>query len=204
MRPVQYAVYRGSYDIFKFVLECNDADIENQIQSQMSLTGSTLLHLSAFRGSVGILNDLLERNLNPFQQNRAGDTSLHLAIRRNHLDWVLAFVRWCVQKNYTAARAEIENSAECQTPFMTAVLRERFEIADLLLKNNLATKGYVNREGRSVHQIAEDQNKTNAIAYLGGELHSQKFKRDGSVNKIGTSLPATNRRGSPSGVVTHQ
>jgi len=39
---------------------------------------------------------------------------------------------------------------------MTAVLRENFEIANVLLKNNLATKGYVNREGRDVRQIAED------------------------------------------------
>ena len=49
---------------------------------------------------------------------------------------------------------------------MTAVLREQFEIANLLLKNNLATKGYVNREGRDVRQIAEDANRVKALNYL--------------------------------------
>ena len=45
------------------------------------------------------------------------------------------------------------------TPFMTAVMREQFDIANQLVKNNLATRGYVNRDGRDVRQIAEDANK---------------------------------------------
>jgi len=49
---------------------------------------------------------------------------------------------------------------------MTAVLRDQFEIANLLVKNNLATRGYVNREGRDVRIIAEDANKVRALAYL--------------------------------------
>ena len=82
--------------------------------------------------------------------NRQGDTCLHVAIRRQHLGFVYELITWCVSRNITAAQAEVENTAECLTPFMTAVLREQFEIANLLLKNNLATKGYVNREGRDV------------------------------------------------------
>ena len=45
------------------------------------------------------------------------------------------------------------------TPFMTAVMREQLDIANQLVKNNLATRGYVNRDGRDVRQIAEDANK---------------------------------------------
>lgn len=55
---------------------------------------------------------------------------------------------------------------EALTPYMTAVLREHFEIANLLLKNNLATKGYENREGRNVRQIAEDGNRARVLAFL--------------------------------------
>ena len=65
---------------------------------------------------------------------------------------------------------------------MTAVLREKFEIANLLLKNNIATKGYVNKEGRDVRQIAEDNNKERVLAYLDNrEIPSRPIKaRNGS------------------------
>ena len=49
---------------------------------------------------------------------------------------------------------------------MTAVIRENFEIANLLLKNNLATKGYVNRNGSDIRQIVIDQNRQRPLAYL--------------------------------------
>ena len=88
--------------------------------------------------------------MNPFAQNKSGDTCLHIAIRRNHMEFVYEIVTWCVSKNISASQAEIENTAECLTPFMTAVLREHFEIASLLLKNDLATRGYVNRDGRDI------------------------------------------------------
>lgn len=52
MRPIQYAVYRGAFHIYKFILEASGDLLENQYQSQMSQTGSTLLHLSAFKGNV--------------------------------------------------------------------------------------------------------------------------------------------------------
>jgi hypothetical protein len=68
---------------------------------------------------------------------------------------------------------------------MTAVLRENFEIANLLLKNDLATKGYVNRDGRDVRQIAEDGNRVRSLAYLDNrEIPRQQLKRDGSVDSV--------------------
>jgi len=66
---------------------------------------------------------------------------------------------------------------------MTAVLRENFEIANMLLKNNLATKGYVNREGRDVRQIVVDQNRNRCIAYLDNrEIPRKGFGREKSVD----------------------
>lgn len=125
----------------------------------MSATGSTLLHLNAFKGNVEILKDLLSRNINPFAQNKQGDTCLHTAIRRKRTDFILEIIAWSTRKNITAAQAEVENTTDCMTPFMTAVMREQFDIANQLVKNNLATRGYVNRDGRDVRQIAEDANK---------------------------------------------
>ena len=54
---------------------------------------------------------------------------------------------------------------------MTAVMKDQTEIADLLLKHNLATKGYLNRGGKSVLQMAEEANRDYAIAYLNGNMH---------------------------------
>ena len=77
---------------------------------------------------------------------------------------------------------------------MTAVLRENFEIANLLLKNNLATKGYVNREGRDVRQIAEDQNRVRALAYLDNrEIPRKAFGREKSVDSVVVKIPANTR-----------
>ena len=141
--------------------------------------------MNAFKGDTNICKDLLQHNLNPFMQNKTGDTCLHIAIRRNHFDFVYEIVSWAVRNNITAAQAEVENSAEALTPFMTAALREHFQIGNLLLKNNLATKGYVNREGRDVRQIAEDGDRVRVLAYLDQrEIPRANLKRDGSVDTV--------------------
>ena len=75
----------------------------------MSLTGSSLLHLAAFKGDINICKDLLARNLNPYQQNNGGDTCMHIAIRRNHFDFVYEVVLWSVTNNISCAQAEVEN-----------------------------------------------------------------------------------------------
>lgn len=82
----------------------------------------------------------------------------------------------------TAEKADVENNAENMTPFMTAVLREKFEIANLLEKNNLAKRGYVNKDGLTVRQIAENQNRVRVLAFLD--------------NKEIPTRPAINRNGS--------
>ena len=76
---------------------------------------------------------------------------MHVAIRRNHTDFVYELISWSVSRNLTAEQTELENTVEHLTPFMTAVLRDQFEIANLLIKNNLATRTYKNIEGRDVH-----------------------------------------------------
>ena len=69
----------------------------------MSGTGSSLLHLSAFKGNVDILKDLLDRGLDAFQKNtKQGDTCLHLAIRKRHTEYVYELVRHCVSKGISS------------------------------------------------------------------------------------------------------
>lgn len=142
--------------------------------------------MCAFKGSVDILKDLLSKGLlNPFAQNKMGDTCVHVAIRRNHVDFVYEIISWCVAKNITAAQAEVENTVEHLTPYMTAVLRDQFDIANQLIKNNLATREYRNIDGRDVHQIAEDSGRVRALAYLENrEIPRQVYNRIGSVDKL--------------------
>ena len=198
MRPLQYAVYRGNAQVYQFILDENADELASQYESQMPLTGSGLLHLAAFKGDVTICKDLLNnRNLNPYKQNKAGDTCIHIAIRRNRFDFVNEVILWSVANNITCAQAELENQVESYTPFMTAVLRQNFDIANLLLKNGLATQGYVNREGRDARQISADRNRhrsvtQNCIAFLdNGEMPSDKTttKRDDSVDSIMVTSP---------------
>ncbi len=113
MIPIQYAVYRGEYQIYKYILECNEETKDRQMQACMSLTGSNLMHLCAFKGNVDILKDLLSNNLDPFAQNKQGDTCLHIAIRRRHVSFIYEIIRWSVAKNFSAAQAEVENGVEC-------------------------------------------------------------------------------------------
>ena len=77
---------------------------------------------------------------------------------------------------------------------MTAVLRDQFEIANLLIKNSLATRTYKNIEGRDVHQIAVDTNRTRAVAYLENrEIPRQVYNRNGSVDILSTGKSASSR-----------
>lgn len=173
--------------IYELVVECNSDEGENQFQCLMQTTGSSLLHLNAFKGNTSILKHLLAANLNPFAQNKQGDTCLHVAIRRNHVNFIYELISWCVSKNITAAQAEVENVAEGLTPFMTAVLRDQFEVANQLVKNNLATRGYVNKDGRDIRQIAEDANKERALAYLDNREIPQlikKHRNNGSMEQL--------------------
>lgn len=70
MRPIQYAVYRGNAAIFELIVECCQDQGESLYQAAMSSTGSSLLHLNAFKGNINILKHLLAANMNPFGQNK--------------------------------------------------------------------------------------------------------------------------------------
>lgn len=55
------------------------------------------------------------------------------------------------------------------------------------MKNNLATRGYVNREGRDIRMIAEDANRVRALAYLDNREIPQLIKHhrgNGSMEQL--------------------
>ena len=103
------------------------------------------------------------------------------------MNFIYELISWCVSKNIAAAQAEVENTVEGLTPFMAAVMRDQFEVANQLIKNNLATRGYVNREGRDIRTIAEVANNMRALAYLDNREIPQLIKRDranGSLEQL--------------------
>ena len=61
---------------------------------------------------------------------------------------------------------DVENATDKCTPYMLAVIVERFQIASLLADSGLFDKDFVNVEGRTITQIAEDRNRERALAYL--------------------------------------
>jgi len=75
----------------------------------MAKSGSSLLHLNAFKGNVEILKDLLGHGLDPFQPNKQGDTSMHIACRRGLQEFIYEVTSWCLVKGITAAQADVEN-----------------------------------------------------------------------------------------------
>lgn len=53
------------------------------------------------------------------------------------------------------------------TPYMLAVLREQFSVADLLESAGLASRGYKNRDGETVVSIAKRLQLPLSMKYLG-------------------------------------
>ena len=78
---------------------------------------------------------------------------------------------------------ESENVSEKCTAYMLAVLLEKFEIASFLRETGYFNNDYVNIEGRTVLNIAEEKQRTRAVAYLTNKtIPPRKQRRDRSVN----------------------
>lgn len=182
MRPIQYAAFIGNVEVFNFVLECNAEFRDEQIKSQMPSTMSNLVHLSAYKGACSIF-DLIADKVSPVAKNRLGDTPLHIAIRNNQQAFVERIVTYAKAKRLTAKESEVENHVEKEnlTPFMLAVLLERFEIAKILLDAKLATKEYVNVNGRSIFHMCQSVKRRRSLAFLEDRIIPPKKKRGGSI-----------------------
>ena len=79
-------------------------------------------------------------------------------------------INYLVQNKYFRDSVEVENSTEHLTPYMLAVLREQFEVADWLVANQFANPDYVNVEGLTLHQLATNMNRVRVLDYLAGKI----------------------------------
>ena len=97
-------------------------------------------------------------------------------------------IGYLARNKFSKQQVEVENTGtEKLTPYMLAVLREQFDVADLLVHAKLASPGYVNIEGLTVQRIAANLNRVRALQYLSG----------GSVDSVGAGKART-KRGSES------
>lgn len=76
------------------------------------------------------------------QPNRAGDCLLHISIRLSHTDYSKKVIALVQAARFKGNAFDIENVQEKLTPYMLAVLREQFTIADLLVSAQLSNPNY--------------------------------------------------------------
>lgn len=128
----------------------------------MPATGSTPLHLAAKGGYFNICENLLNVGAQFTKQNNYGDTFLHIGIRNDHQSFVVDILTYFEnRKDLLLTNDElgkqypldIENDQEKCTPYMLAVLRELFEVADLMQDLKLANIAHKNKDGESVFDI---------------------------------------------------
>ena len=98
----------------------------------------------AYSGNFDVLRLLVDKGAKILSQNKAGDCLLHIAIRCAKTDFCKNVVALCQSMKFPECALDIENVNEKLTPYMLAVLRQQFEVADLLVASNLAEPLYVN------------------------------------------------------------
>ena len=96
--------------------------------------------------------------------NKYGDTFLHIAIRHDHVEFLKHVLQYfslkkdeigLLQGEETQAShaLDVENNQEHCTPYTLAVLRENFEIADILFENGWSNPFFKNQNGETVFDI---------------------------------------------------
>ena len=61
---------------------------------------------------------------------------------------------------------DIENLRECVTPYMFAILKEQFQVSELLLKNGNVDKYYKNINGEHVYRMAKRLKLRKVMRYI--------------------------------------
>lgn len=127
----------------------------------------------AYSGNFDVLRLLVDKGAKLIAQNRAGDCLLHISIRMAHTEFSKKVIALCQSMRFQECALDIENVQEKLTPYMLAVLREQFEVADLLVAANMAEPLYVNKDGENVEAIAERLCLPVSLEYLG--VHKNKI-----------------------------
>lgn len=120
----------------------NSANEKDAINAMAKQSFSTPIHMSAYSGSFDVLKLFVDKGGKVLQPNRAGDCLLHISIRLGHTDYSKKVIALVQAARFKGNAFDIENVQEKLTPYMLAVLREQFTIADLLVSAQLANPNY--------------------------------------------------------------
>lgn len=120
----------------------NSANEKDAVNAMAKQSFSTPIHMSAYSGSFDVLKLFVDKGGKVLQPNRAGDCLLHISIRLSHTDYSKKVIALVQAARFKGNAFDIENVQEKLTPYMLAVLREQFTIADLLVSAQLANPNY--------------------------------------------------------------
>jgi ankyrin repeat protein len=106
-----------------------------------------------------------------FTKNKFGDTFLHIAVRHGHSGYVLdaidlIYEQIVERKVKNKFPLDIENGQENCTPYMLALLRENFRLADALMETGFCDKYYKNKQKQTVLDIVSKYNMKAVQKYL--------------------------------------
>lgn len=174
LTPIHIAAKNGHASIVNFILlHCK---IPSKVANvPLKQSGSTSLHLAAMGGHIETARILLASGANFFAKNKYGDMFLHNAIRNEHTDFCEEILAYFLENSASLMKVDqlqekypldIENNQEKCTPYMLAVLRELFKVADIFFDNKLANPHYQNQNNESVFDIVSKHKIRNVQKYI--------------------------------------
>lgn len=98
--------------------------------------------MAAYSGNFECLKYIVDKGGKLLAQNRNGETLLHISIKQGHTEFSYQVVALIQSLRFKANALNLENVQDCLTPYMLAVLREQFDVANLLLSAGLASRDY--------------------------------------------------------------
>ncbi|KAI5952557.1 NAS6 [Candida jiufengensis] len=89
--PLHWAVSANNIDLVKFIISCSP---DTNIDEYVDLSGWSPLHIASSIGNIEILNLFMHMNNPPDINSKTdlGTTPLHLAISKNHLNYVRTLI----------------------------------------------------------------------------------------------------------------
>lgn len=163
LQPILYACKLGHTSIVGYIIEQLKDTLDRK--AVVSNTGSDCVHLAAHSSDLDLLSLLIENKFELFNQNKKGDLALHIALRFNNNDLTSILLEQTTLMS--AYSLNVENKTEKLTPYMLALMKGNYIVAEELEKRKLCSRSYKNADDESIFDIAERLDIQRLKTYLG-------------------------------------
>ena len=195
LEPIHIAAKNGHMHIVNYIL-AKSKNLKATCSLQVSSSFSTPLHLAAYGGHYEICESLLNSGAHFLNNNKYGDTFLHIAIRHDHTEFLKNILTYfgnnienMLQGNESQQShvLDVENNQEHCTPYTLAVLRENFDVADMMFENEWSNCFFKNQNNETVFDIVNRIKIKNVQKYLVDQADKmqQMKKRGGGKGQMG-------------------